>query len=127
MIILAIRTDTVDTDIRLYEDHNLLASKSWTAGRDLARTLLGEITGLCAEAGTTIQAIEGVICYKGPGSFTGLRIGITVGNTIAYGNSVPIVGVHGDNWCNVGIDSLLSGANEKILVPEYGSEAHITL
>jgi tRNA threonylcarbamoyladenosine biosynthesis protein TsaB len=35
--------------------------------------------------------IEGVVCFKGPGSFTGLRIGLTVGNALAYAQNIPVV------------------------------------
>jgi len=63
---------------------------------------------------------------KGPGSFTGLRIGITVFNTIADTNNVPIVGETGDSWQDKAIMRLENGENDHVVLPEYGSEANIT-
>lgn len=64
--------------------------------------------------------------YKGPGSFTGLRIGITVFNTLAYANTWPIVGVTGDDWRQLGVKRLENKENDEIVLPEYGGEANIT-
>ena len=74
-----------------------------------------------------LEDVQGIVCFKGPGSFTGLRIGLTVGNALAYGLSIPIVGTMGDDWQKTGLQKLLSGANEDIIIPEYGAEAHVTL
>jgi len=67
------------------------------------------------------------VVYKGPGSFTGLRIGISVANALAYGLNVPIVSTTGKDWQLQGIDRLKKGKNETSAVPDYGSEPHITL
>mgnify|MGYP000880997867 CR=1 FL=1 len=97
-------------------------SYEWEAGRTLARGLLGFLQ----EKTGDLHKITGVGVMKGPGSFTGLRIGLTVANTLADSLSVPIVGVSGDNWQDVALEKLQSGENEKIILPTYGSEAHIT-
>jgi len=70
--------------------------------------------------------VTGLVVYQGPGSFTGLRIGITVFNTLAYTNKWPIVGTTGDNWRQAGIQRLEQGENDEIVLPEYGGEANIT-
>lgn len=97
-------------------------SYEWEAGRTLARGLLGFLQ----EKTGDLRKITGIGVLKGPGSFTGLRIGLTVANTLADSLSVPIVGVSGDNWQDVALEKLQSGENEKIILPTYGSEAHIT-
>lgn len=97
-------------------------SYEWEAGRTLARGLLGFLQ----EKTGDLRKITGIGVMKGPGSFTGLRIGLTVANTLADSLSVPIVGVSGDNWQDVALEKLQSGENEKIILPTYGSEAHIT-
>jgi tRNA threonylcarbamoyladenosine biosynthesis protein TsaB len=45
-----------------------------------------------------LHLISGIGVMKGPGSFTGLRIGLTVVNTLADSLNIPIVGAMGDNW-----------------------------
>ena len=97
-------------------------SYEWGAGRTLARGLLGFLQ----EKTGDLRKITGIGVMKGPGSFTGLRIGLTVANTLADSLSVPIVGVSGDNWQDVALERLQSGENERIILPTYGSEAHIT-
>lgn len=64
--------------------------------------------------------------FRGPGSFTGLRIGLTVANTIASAQSLPIVGATGDEWQQQSIDRLSRGESDTIVLPEYGSGARIT-
>jgi tRNA threonylcarbamoyladenosine biosynthesis protein TsaB len=98
----------------------------WQADRTLARDLLSYLQKNLKDNNKTWSDITGIGVYEGPGSFTGLRIGITVMNTIADTNKVPIVGGRGENWQNDILDKLNTGKNEKIVLPFYGSEAHIT-
>ena len=66
----------------------------WEAGRTLARNLLKFLE----EKTGDLHLISGIGVMKGPGSFTGLRIGLTIVNTLADSLNVPIVGAMGDNW-----------------------------
>jgi tRNA threonylcarbamoyladenosine biosynthesis protein TsaB len=70
--------------------------------------------------------VTGLVIFKGPGSFTGLRIGVTVFNTLAATNRWPIVGVQGEDWRRQGIARLAASENDELVLPEYGGEAHIT-
>lgn len=94
----------------------------WQAGRTLARGLLKFLE----EKTGNLHDIGGIGVMKGPGSFTGLRIGLTVANTLADSLSVPIVGATGEDWRKIVLKKLRAGENEKIVMPEYGAAAHIT-
>jgi tRNA A37 threonylcarbamoyladenosine modification protein TsaB len=74
----------------------------------------------------TWKDLSGLVVFKGPGSFTGLRIGITVMNSLAYANGLPIVGITGERWQQEGLQRLAAGENDTIVMPEYGGEANIT-
>ena len=98
----------------------------WESGRTLAKGLLGYLQTTMQQHNKTWTDISGIVGFQGPGSFTGLRIGLTVLNTIADSESVPIVGATGDNWQADGLARLSTGENDELVMPEYGAEAHIT-
>lgn len=127
MIVLTIRTDKPDAEVGLYKDNEQLAYKTWLAHRQLAETLHTTIRDLLESQHISLQDVDGIVCYKGPGSFTGLRIGLTVGNALAYGLDVPIVSETGEGWQRTGIDRLEAAENEPVALPEYGADVHITL
>lgn len=95
---------------------------TWEAGRALAKGLLRFIQ----EKAGDIHEIQGIGVMKGPGSFTGLRIGLTVANTLADSLHVPIVGAQGHDWQDQALRRIRAGGDERIVMPEYGAEAHIT-
>lgn len=127
MIILAIRTDKPEAEIGLYKDEDRLTYKTWLAHRKLAETLHESIRDLLKSQNLNLAQVQGIVCYKGPGSFTGLRIGITVGNALAYGLDAPIVSETSDSWLLDGVKRLMSGESEPVALPEYGADVHITL
>lgn len=98
----------------------------WEANRELAKGLLKYITDILAEYNGSLSDVTGIGAFKGPGSFTGLRIGLTVANTLADGLNVPIVGQSGDTWSTVAVSELQEGKNHRIVMPDYGADAHIT-
>ncbi|MEP6710318.1 MAG: hypothetical protein ABJA64_01210, partial [Candidatus Saccharibacteria bacterium] len=98
----------------------------WEANRELAKGLLNFLQTEISKHGKTWQDIEAIGVFKGPGSFTGLRIGLTVLNTMADALNIPIVGAVGEEWSERVLEQLQSGQNDRIVLPEYGSEAHIT-
>ncbi len=125
MIILTIRSDKPEAEIGLYEDQNQIAYLVWPAHRELSNTIHTKIKELLESQHKDFTQIEGIVCFKGPGSFTGLRIGITVADAFAYGLNIPIV-AEIDNWIEKGIQRLKAGENERIALPHYGAPVHIT-
>lgn len=98
----------------------------WQADRTLAKGLLGYLKEQLQKNNKTFADISGIGVFAGPGSFTGLRIGLTVLNTIADSEKIPIVGSTESDWQTATLQALHAGKNEKIVLPFYGSDAHIT-
>jgi len=124
-MIILLDTSTPVCHLTLFEG-GIQTEYNWESGRELAKGLLGYIESALAETGKTWTDISGIGVMKGPGSFTGLRIGLTVLNTLANSLPAPIVGVTGEDWQQLAIDQLLAGNDEKIVMPEYGGDATIT-
>lgn len=125
MKILTIRTDKEQSEIGVYSDSHELHYIKWTAHRQLAESIHQQIRDILYVQGLSLYSIEGIVVFKGPGSFTGLRIGLSVANAMAYSLGVPIVAAR-DDWKEMGIKRLLSGENDKVALPEYGAPAHTT-
>ncbi|MEO6761778.1 MAG: tRNA (adenosine(37)-N6)-threonylcarbamoyltransferase complex dimerization subunit type 1 TsaB [Candidatus Saccharimonadales bacterium] len=126
MIILTIRTDKPEAEIGLFEDGDQLVYETWQAHRQLAETIHQKLEELLAQQHRVWADVSGLVCFEGPGSFTGLRIGLTVANTLAYGLDIPIVASRGEDWVKVGLKRLEDGENDHQVMPFYGSEVHIT-
>jgi tRNA threonylcarbamoyladenosine biosynthesis protein TsaB len=125
MLILTIRTDKPQSEIGLFSDNTKLAYESWEAHRQLAETIHKKIDELLESQQKDLSEVRGIVVYKGPGSFTGLRIGISVANSLAYSMDIPIV-AETDKWIELGIRKLLEGKSVNQAMPEYGSPVHVT-
>lgn len=125
-MILTIKTDQPQAELGLYDGDKLIDSVTWEAGRQLAETIHTKIDQLLKDHHYNQTDLTGLVGFKGPGSFTGLRIGLTVVNALAYGLNIPVVGTTGQEWAEDGIKQLLAGANDGQIIPEYGAPVHIT-
>lgn len=126
MLVLTLRTDKPEAELGLYEDGKRLSYDVWLAHRQLAETLHERIAALLEAQGKELQDVQGIVCFQGPGSFTGLRIGLSVANALSYSLGTPIVAVGGENWLQEGLEHLQSGQDDKLALPEYGALPHIT-
>lgn len=126
MFVLTIRTDKPEAELGLFENGTKLAYSTWPAHRQLAETIHLKIKELLESHNRTLNDLGGVAVFKGPGSFTGLRIGISVANTLADSLDLPIVSATGDKWIGTACARLEKGENEHIALPEYGAEPNIT-
>lgn len=123
---LGIRTDAPEVSFFLYKGTDRVAELTWQADRELAYGLLGRLETFLTENSASFDDVTGLFVYQGPGSFTGLRIGITVMNTIAYAQQIPLVGAAGDEWASDALKKLVEGVDEEVVLPLYGAEARIT-
>jgi tRNA threonylcarbamoyladenosine biosynthesis protein TsaB len=126
MKILAFRTDKPEAELYLYNDNKKIAGIKWEAHRKLAETIHNQIDELLNKSSIPLSDVQGILIFKGPGSFTGLRIGFSVANALAYAQKIPIVAKSGEDWLEQGINDLLAGKNDKIAAPQYGAPAKTT-
>lgn len=127
MLIVTIRTDKPEAEIGLFDGQKQLAYQKWQAHRELSTTLHSKIEEMLKSQGKILQDINGLVCFQGPGSFTGLRIGLTVADAMAYGLSLPIVATMEESWIEKGIERLMAGEDDQVALPHYGAPVHITL
>ena len=91
--ILAIDTASSTSSVAVAHEGKLLAEVTVEAGHTHSETLLSHIEGALAFSGVEKSALCGVAVSIGPGSFTGLRIGLATAKALAYGLGIPLVGV----------------------------------
>lgn len=126
-MILAIRTDKPVAELVLLDEAgNTQVNYSWEAHRALATTLVGKIDEFLEDNSVGTQALTGIIVFSGSGSFTGLRIGATVANALAYSHGISVVAGEGENWLIGGAVKLKLVKPGNYVVPTYDREPNIT-
>ncbi len=90
---IAIDTSTDYASIALVHDHNFIAEMTWRCGQNHSVELYPRLDFLLDKAGLDIKSIESVIVAVGPGSFNGLRVGVSAAKGLAFGLGIPIIGV----------------------------------
>ncbi len=126
MLIITLRTDKPEAEIGLYDDEKRLTYSTWEAHRKLAETLHAKIKEVLDGQGKSFSNLNGVVIYKGPGSFTGLRIGFSVANALADSIKIPIIAEPNKDWIMAGTSRIMAGENEIIAHPDYGSAPRVT-
>lgn len=125
-MILTIRTDKPEAEIGLFDGDKKIDYFTWEAHRNLSADIHRKIEEILEKNEKSYENLKGIAFYSGPGSFTGLRIGATLANTLADTINIPIIGKGGDDWTRAAIAGILAGNSDKIVVPDYGSPANTT-
>jgi tRNA threonylcarbamoyladenosine biosynthesis protein TsaB len=93
MKILAFESSAVSAAVALIEDKKLVAQSFQNCGLTHSRTLLPMAESLLAGCGVPLSAVDAFAVAAGPGSFTGLRIGVATVKGLAFPSDTPCVGV----------------------------------
>ena len=92
-MIVAIDSSTDTASLALAQDGKVLAQVSWRCGHNHSVELLPRLTQLLDEAKVSLKDTSVVIVAKGPGSFNGLRVGLSTAKGLAFSLGVPIIGI----------------------------------
>ncbi len=93
MTILGFDTAGHDLGVCLYRDGELVTGNRDSEPRGHAEQLVVALQEILAQTGTAWNDLDAVACMEGPGSFTGLRIGMATAKGISLGNGVPVISV----------------------------------
>ena len=93
MLILAFETSAKAASVALMEQGKLLGESYQNTGLTHSQTLMVMAEDLLHTCGKTAQQVEAVAVAAGPGSFTGVRIGVAAAKGFAWGGQIPCYGV----------------------------------
>jgi tRNA threonylcarbamoyladenosine biosynthesis protein TsaB len=93
-LILNIETATEICSVSISENGKLIALKEDTEGQQHAKLLTVLISELFDENNISIKALKAVAVSQGPGSYTGLRIGVSAAKGIAYAADIPLLAIN---------------------------------
>ena len=93
MLILAFETSAKAASAALLEEEKLLGEAYQNTGLTHSQTLMVMAENLLAQCGKTVEDVSAVAVAAGPGSFTGVRIGVAAAKGFAWGREIPCYGV----------------------------------
>jgi tRNA threonylcarbamoyladenosine biosynthesis protein TsaB len=92
-LLLALDTSTRTASVALFDSQRVISETTWLAGREHSTRLLIEVESALARVGRSQNELTGLVVARGPGSFTGVRVALSVAKGIAAGLSIPAWGV----------------------------------
>ncbi|MBN1176072.1 MAG: tRNA (adenosine(37)-N6)-threonylcarbamoyltransferase complex dimerization subunit type 1 TsaB [Dehalococcoidales bacterium] len=93
MIVLGIDTSGYTNAVGIVDGDSVLADHAYEARTDSLQQIVANIDAALKDAGLALGDVEGIGVGLGPGSWTGIRVGVTVGKMLAFTSGKPVCGV----------------------------------
>jgi tRNA threonylcarbamoyladenosine biosynthesis protein TsaB len=93
MIVLGLDTSGYANAVGVIDGDRVLADASFPARTDSLEQIVDNIDNVLKGVGLTLNKVQGIGVGLGPGSWTGIRVGVTVGKMLAYASEKPLCGV----------------------------------
>jgi len=90
---LAIDTSTNTASITVATDYAILAELTWCCGQNHSVELMPRLKQLLEQGRINFESVTAIVVAIGPGSFNGLRVGVSTAKALAFSLRVPIVGI----------------------------------
>ena len=91
--ILSIETSTAVLSVALSEDRTVVSERVCTEARQQAALTAPLVKEVLDEAGVSVRDCDAVCVSAGPGSYTGLRVGVSTAKGLAFGADIPLLSV----------------------------------
>ena len=92
-LLLALDTSTSTASVGLFDGERVLSETTWLAGREHSTRLLMEAEIAFERTGYRVEDLTGLVVARGPGSFTGVRVALSVAKGMAAALQIPVWGV----------------------------------
>ena len=129
MKILGIDTSSNASSVALIEDNKLICEYTVNTKTTHSQKLMPMIENMLSISEVNIKEIDAIAICIGPGSFTGLRIGMATAKAISHVNNLPIIGVNSleilagnMNLCDKKICSILDAQRTQVYMGQYKFE-----
>ena len=129
MKILGIDTSSNASSVALIEDNKLICEYTVNTKTTHSQKLMPMIENMLSISEVNIKEIDAIAICIGPGSFTGLRIGMATAKAISHVNNLPIIGVNSleilagnMNLCDKKICSILDAQRNQVYTGRYKFE-----
>ncbi len=93
MIVLALDTSSIVSSVALMDDEKLIGEYTINHKKTHSQKLMPMVAELLESCEVRIEAVDYIAVAEGPGSFTGLRIGVATAKGLAHAVNIPVVGV----------------------------------
>lgn len=93
LLLLAVDTSTSVASVALHDGERVVSETTWLAGREHSTRVLVEIQAALERTGHHTLDLTGLVVARGPGSFTGVRVALSVSKGIAAARGLPLWGV----------------------------------
>lgn len=93
MMVLGLDTSGYANAVGVVDGEKVLADLTYRAKTDSLEQIVDNIDSVLKRAGLALQDVQGIGVGLGPGSWTGIRVGVTVGKILAFSTARPVAGV----------------------------------
>ncbi|HEY3062948.1 MAG TPA: tRNA (adenosine(37)-N6)-threonylcarbamoyltransferase complex dimerization subunit type 1 TsaB [Chloroflexota bacterium] len=128
-LLLALDTSTRIASVAVHDGEQVLSETTWLAGREHSTRLLVEAEAALHRIGKTPTDLTGVAVATGPGSFTGVRVALSVAKGLAAGLGVPLWGVstldamaHSASGTDLPVRVVLEAGRARMATALYGAD-----
>lgn len=116
---LIINTSSEKNYILVSTTKDIIGKISWRVQTYQSQVLLPQIDKLIRYKKIRLNDFKTILVYQGPGSYTGLRVGISVANALAFSLNIPVIGTKKKNIHFLKINKKLKTTEKKYVIPYY--------
>src|SRR5438093_4669843 len=126
-MLLALDTSTSLAGLALHDGSRVHYEQTWLAGRHHSEQVLQQVARALEMVGLEVAGLQALAVARGPGSFTGVRVGLALAKGLALGSGLPLYGVgtldalaDAFTWANTAVRVFVEAGRGRWVTARYG-------